>query len=440
MAEYLVTSGSHRVTKDGTPLAGSPFASDVEAIQAAHDDGVTDDVIKLAQSGATKFEFGAAEQVLMSKGMPVEGVLDGRTVPTINGGKNAIQFEGVGENASFKNLKLENGLEIGLFVKKAADVTLEKVSVEVDTAQNRTSVGPSVSSFLGLLIGSNNTALGTPDGDITGNVSIKEYESNMEAGADESDPYAGERQKINPASIPEGGAWPGFGENPDSWKSFGAMIGYVRGRVSILDSKFVGQSAHGLVVADTLKEVELIGNLAKSWYGMHNHGIPLGGTGFMVINGLGDVSAGDEVFRARHGRWLLKNNEAEILGTDNAGFHAIVDAGGPFRPHSCIVQGNKVKVTGSRCFTGIVAYGLERGLISRNELEGLGIIGIYTGNSNPGITWATRNLLVLGNDVEKWTSLAPTYYSDFDLVAGVLDPAVSLDNVLDYSGNMATFL
>jgi len=405
MAEYIVTSGSHTVTKDGTPLGGSPYGTDQLALQAAHDDGADDDVIKLAQQDAsTKFQLGAAEQLLMSKAMPVEGIVEAGVKPAIVGGKRAIEFSGVGKNASFKDIKMENGSEFGLQVRKSANVTIDGVEVETDTAQNRYGDNPNP-VFIGVIVGGSENG-SVFDSDVSGNVSVVGVKINTEAGADEEDPYDGDRQLINPAAIGDGGAWPGAGfENPGAWKAFGISCGYIGGSARIQDCQVRNQSVHGVTCVDVKKEVEVRGNRMQSWYGIHNHGSSAGGFGYMIANGIGSPSLTlDASFRKRNGFWDISENEITVLGRTNSGGLCFCWEGGCFRPYSVAIHKNVMLAEGSPGFMGFGGWGMDRGIIVRNTVKGSGAIGIYTGYSTPGIIYGTRNLAILNNDLSQWAA------------------------------------
>jgi hypothetical protein len=418
-----------KVTSTGT--------DDHVAIQAAHDAGSDDDTIQLEQLNAsTPFDFGAAGSVAISKQIEFVGV-GGK--PTIEDGQIPFKFDGVGKNAVFKNLNLKNSTEIGLFVKNAADVTIESVDINLDTAEGRG--GASVTGtdlFIGILVGSSGS-FSIFDGDITGDITIDGCRAELEKTADLSDPYAGNRSVLNPALVSEGGAWPGPGsENPGAWYSMGIHCSVnAEGKKTLVKNSYVSNSSNfGMVFGDNQGLLEIDTNIVVTPYGIHRGGSGIGSHGIIAINASPDLVANFPALRKAHGNWEIKHNNVVLTGKRCNGFTTITFVGGPFKPKSVSVTKNTVVCEDIAQFAMWLAQ-VDLGYLGQNTVRGTGAFGIACGFTTPFRLFGTDKNGFVGNNLAGFTGTVADIYFTVDSaqnVANGLGNATSLnvgvDNVL----------
>jgi len=402
MSEYIITSGSYTVTKDGTPIAGSPFSSDQAALQAAHDDAADNDVLTMRQSNAsTKFTFQTAEQLLISKAITLQGQGADRT--SITGGTRAILFNGVGKKATFKDFTLEDGTEAGMQIKNATDVLIDGVHVTVDTSKDREGA-LSADAFVGIAIGMVAT-LEEMDAYITGNIEIRDVECDLEAAMNPADPYAGDLNKINPAKVSEGGNWPDAGgENPDAWSSIGIVAGQVPANKKLLirDCVVRNYSYYGIIAPENLGQVEISNCEFDSWYGVHEGGSSGGSYGALFMNGSPRYIDANAAYGLPHGYWNLFDCQVTLRGKRMGGFLAYVPKV-PGRPLGCRIANNIVDAKLLASY-GISFMGVDYAQIVHNVFKGPGSTGILCGTPAPSAyVPMTRFCTIVGNDFSEWT-------------------------------------
>jgi len=431
MSEYVVTSGSHTVTKDGTPLGGSPYGSDQAALQAAHDDASDSDIITMHQADAsTKFELGAAEQVVLSKTLTVQG--DGPEETEITGGENSIEFDGVGKNFTLKNLKVTEGANHNIIVKHAADVLMESVHGGYATSKDMSGANPDKVNIW-MLVGS--SGFGAVTGtEITGNVEVRNCEVDLESGADAEDPYVGDRQTVNPAKVSEGGAWPDAGgETPNAWFSMGIHIGQVGKRALIRDCVVKNYSAFGILQVDDFGQGETLFNKMETFYGGHIAGSSGGSYGLVLSHGADKVVQNDPaLFTSPHGDYAFEDNEIIMHGKRLGGFFANIGPVG--RPNSALIYNNIIDARQMASY-GLIAWGIDYGVVTRNIFKGSGTFGICWGSPSDAYPALTRRGALVGNNMDEWTVMYKSYWLTPKTEECLVAPIGDLSKVLEQGKN-----
>lgn len=408
----------------------STGTNDHVAIQAAHDAASDDDIIEIEQAdAATKFDFGASGQVVVSKQLTFVGVGDEK--PTIVGGANCWEVSAGGKNVAIRNIKAENCNERFLDTLLVNNITVEDVDVEMDTVQGHTFVSPTTGedTFEALVIAGNlSTVVG---GEITGKATCRRCTIEFEKTADPTDPYAGARSVLDPRSVSDGGPWVPGATTPGTWGSMGIAAWLPPpGGLEVVDCVVRNYSRFAVTYTDALGKVEIDGNTAQTPYGAHGNASANGSIGILALNAFGRLIELPEV-QQQHGEWDIKRNVIAISGKTLVGIFAGTFTGGPFKPAFASFRENNVSSEELANY-GILAFGVDHCYVGQNRVSGQGTYGIRCGWLAPVRLWGTDRIQVVGNDLNSFQATTAAYGMTADTVEGVVSDVG--DNSVQDSG------
>jgi len=370
-------------------------------------------ILQLEQADAdTPFDLGTTMIEITDKGVTVVGLPaatpSGRP-ELLNGGngtdKNTWLVDAAGYDVFFEELVMKNYTGRGIYYYKVKDHGIDHVDFLLDTGDGHTFVGP-FGPQVSAIVYSSIIDAGAFKGP-TGQGSVENCLIDMELTADPADPYAGDRSVLNPATIANGGAWPGPGnQNPGGWITNGIVVAAIdtTAVVTVKNNVIKNVSARGLFGADQFGLSDFNNNVVITPYGIHQGGSGIGCMGALLFSGF-FVSQPD--VRTIHGDVRCTKNQIVMQGQTCGGI--ICGAQSPFKLNSISVAQNNISLTDNG-FAGLFVLPNNLGYFGQNRIQGSGNWAAIVGLTAPVRVFGTDKNAFVGNNVKGFTPAVATAY------------------------------